>query len=142
MTIQEIKEELVRRGWTQADLAEKLAYNAKSLYEVLRGARPMTETLLRHIELLFAEPNEVLLVYKVDISNGQTEKLRNENDELNESARTVAVEAVLHHNLNELIELGKSCKWNERERKFLGLGHKSEQEMKFTLIDKKNDKPM
>lgn len=121
MTISEIKDELSRRGWTQADLAEKLAYSAKSLYEVMRGARPMTASLRRHIELLLSEPRETILVYKVDLTDSQVTELCGVDCPVDTDSRAAAVEAVLHHNLKELIELGKMCTWNESERAFLGV---------------------
>ncbi len=35
--------------------------------------------------------------------------------------RATAIEAVIHHNLDELIQLGKTCTWSAEERAYLGL---------------------
>lgn len=121
MTIEEIKSALAKKGWTQAELAAKLGCNAKGLNEVLRGARPLTEALHNHISLLLAQPREAVLVYRVNITDAQVAELCGANCTTNPADRPAAVEAVIHHNLAELIEIGKKCEWTAEEREFLGI---------------------
>ena len=121
MTIDEIKAALEAQGLTQADLAKKLGCNAKALNEVLRGARPLTSTMHNHIRLLLREPRAAVLVYRVDVNEAQARELLGANCSANPADRPAAIEAVIHHNLRELIELGKQCEWTPEERRFLGI---------------------
>lgn len=121
MTLDEIKNALRLRDMTQAELAKQLGCNAKALNEVLRGARPLTEAMHNHISLLLQGPREAVLVYRVDVSAMKARELLGENSTVNKADRPAAIEAVIHHNLQELIELGKKCDWSDDERQFLGL---------------------
>lgn len=121
MTREEIKNAMAERGLTQVALAGALGINPKGLNEILRGARPMTAALRNHISLLLSQPREAVLVYRVDISEGRVEELCGRRACAVESDRVAAVEAVLRHNLAELVELGKKCDWSDEERMFLGL---------------------
>lgn len=129
MTTDEIKELLAARGWTQAELAEKLGCNAKSLNEVLRGARPLTETMNRHIELLLREQDEAVFVYRINLTTEQVRELCGERytgvEEkdgkliLPPRARK-AVELVIRHNLARLARIGAQWEgWSPEDRALL-----------------------
>lgn len=117
MTIEEIKDELKARKWTQAQLAEKLHMNAKALSGILCGARPLTDTLAAHISLLLEKERDCVFVYKVELPEAKVQELC--GGAVCEEDRQAAIEAIIHHNLQELIELGKKCLWSEQERDFL-----------------------
>lgn len=121
MTIEEIKQEMAKRNMTQQELASTLGINPKGLCEILRGARPMTEALHNHIYLLFNQPREAVLVYRVNISEKKATELCGEHCSPNPVDRASAIETVIHHNLAELIELGKTCTWSAEEQEFLGI---------------------
>ncbi len=121
MTIEEIKKSLADRGMTQKELAERLGVNAKSLNEVLRGKNPMTEALHNHISLLLTQPREAILVYRVNISEAKATELLGERCTVIPADRATAIEAIIHHNLDELIQLGRTCTWTEEERAYLGI---------------------
>lgn len=129
MTTDEIKKTLAARGWTQAELAEKLGCNAKGLNEVLRGARPLTETMNRHIELLLRENDEAIFVYRINLTTEQVRELCGEqytgaqekdgNITLPPRARK-AIELVIRHNLMRLAKLGAQWEgWSEEDRALL-----------------------
>lgn len=129
MTTDEIKELLAARGWTQAELAEKLGCNAKGLNEVLRGARPLTETMNRHIELLLREQDEAVFVYRINLTTEQVRELCGERytgmEEkdgkliLPPRARK-AVELVIRHNLRRLARIGAQWEgWSPEDRALL-----------------------
>lgn len=121
MTLEEIKKAMAEQGLTQVALAEKLGVTKDSLNKVLTGKNPMTEALHNHISLLLSQPREAVLVYRVNISEAKAEELCGRNACVHESDRAAAIEAVIHHNLAELIDLGKTCTWSEEERAYLGI---------------------
>lgn len=111
MTLEDIKNELNRRGMTQADLAQKLCLSKDAVNKVLNGRAPLTDTLKRHIELLLFGQREALLVYRVNLTDGQVMELCGDKCAANPKDRTAAVEAVVQHNLQELVALGRGYKW-------------------------------
>lgn len=121
MKVEEIKQALSDRGMTQQDLATALGINPKALNEILRGARPMTDVLRNHIRLLLHQPREAMLVYRVNITEAKAMELLGERGCVLASDRAAAIEMVIHHNLAELIELGKTCTWTDEEKKYLGI---------------------
>lgn len=121
MTITEIKAAMEARGWTIAVFAEKLGVGYNTLRHILAGRVPLTDAMHNHICLLLKEPKEAVLVYRVDINNAKARELLGSNCTVNRADRPAAIEAVIHHNLQELIDLGKKCSWSEDERQFLGL---------------------
>ncbi|MBQ8376519.1 MAG: helix-turn-helix transcriptional regulator [Akkermansia sp.] len=121
MTLEEIKKAMAEQGLTQVALAEKLGVTKDSLNKVLTGKNPMTEALHNHISLLLSQPREAILVYRVNISEAKAEELLGEKCTAVVTDRAAAIEAVIHHNLAELIDLGKTCTWSEEERAYLGI---------------------
>lgn len=121
MTITEIKAAMEARGWTIAAFAEKLGVGYNTLRHILAGRVSMTDAMHNHICLLLREPREAVLVYRVDINEAQARELLGANCTANAADRPAALEAVVHCNLRELIELGKQCDWTADERRFLGI---------------------
>ena len=121
MTLEEIKKAMAEQGLTQVALAEKLGVTKDSLNKVLTGKNPMTEALHNHISLLLSQPREAVLVYRVNISESKAEELLGEKCTAVVTDRAAAIETVIHHNLAELIDLGKTCTWSEEERAYLGI---------------------
>ena len=121
MTTDEIKKILADRKITQQEFAGQLGMNPKSFNEVLRGARPMTKTLHNHIKILLEKQRETILVYRVNLTEAKVEELCGKKACASEEERLAALEAVIHHNLQELIEVGKKADWTEEERNFLGV---------------------
>lgn len=85
------------------------------------SARPMTDSLRNHIRLLLHQLKEALLVYRVDISEARAEEWPDEKCTAVAADRATVIEAVIHHNLDELIKLGKTCTWSAEERDYLGI---------------------
>ena len=121
MTLEEIKTAMVEQGLTQVALAEQLGVSKVNLNKILSGKNPMTDAMRNHIRLLLTQPREAVLVYRVNISEAKAIELLGERSCSVAADRATAIEAIIHHNLAELIELGKKCQWNQEERDFLGL---------------------
>lgn len=121
MTLEEIKKAMAEQGLTQVALAEKLGVSKVNLNKILSGKNPMTEALHNHISLLLSQPREAVLVYRVNISEAKATELLGERCTAVAADRAAAIEAVIHHNLDELIQLGKTCTWSAEERAYLGL---------------------
>lgn len=100
MDINEIKDELTRRGWTQADLAEKIGYSHGSIRKLLSGERPLTESTAKHIELLFATTREAVFVFSVNIPECKCRSWVPSWDTLKPSEKERALRAVI----SEIIE--------------------------------------
>lgn len=111
MTIEELKKEMAVRGLTGADLAQKLAMGKTQVYDILKGKKPFKETLQRHLELLFSAPQNAVLVYKISLTDKQVEELTGGQQfpatPEGEARKAAAVEAVLLHNMQTLIDLGR-----------------------------------
>lgn len=137
MTLEEIKQAMADQGLTQVALAEKLGVSKVNLNKILSGKNPMTEALHNHITLLLTQPREAVLVYRVNVTEQKATELLGERCTAIPSDRATAIEAIIHHNLDELIQLGKTCTWSEEEKNFLGIS-KLELE-KFALEMKLSD---
>ena len=121
MTLEDIKKAMAEQGLTQVALAEKLGVSKVNLNKILSGKNPMTEALHNHISLLLSQPREAVLIYRVNISEAKASELLGERCTVIPADRATAIEAVIHHNLDELIKLGKTCTWSEEERAYLGI---------------------
>lgn len=112
MNIDDIKEELKRRGWTYIDLAEKLAMGKSSIYNIMNGVSPLKESLRRHIELIFNEAESAVLVYKINLTERQVYDLTAGQQfpptEEGQKRRAEAVEAVIKHNMEQLEKMGRT----------------------------------
>lgn len=121
MTLDEINAAIKAKGYNITTFASQLGMTADALGRILSGKRPLTESLHNHISLLLKEPREAILVYRVDITESKAAELCGANCCANPEDRKAAIEAIIHHNLAELIEAGKRCAWTPEERDFLGL---------------------
>jgi transcriptional regulator with XRE-family HTH domain len=137
MTLEEIKQAMADQGLTQVALAEKLGVSKVNLNKILSGKNPMTDALHNHITLLLTQPREAVLVYRVNVTEQKASELLGERCTVIPSDRATAIEAIIHHNLAELIQLGCSCTWSDEEKNFLGIS-KLELE-KFALEMKLSD---
>ncbi len=70
MTLEEINEELKMRGWTNRKLAEELGVNESGLGQILKGNRPLTEQLSKHIEYVLDKRKQQTFIYTVDLPEG------------------------------------------------------------------------
>ena len=104
MTIDEIKAALAERGWTQAQLAEKLHIKTGSLRNILSGQVTLTEQLAAHIELLFKDTQQQLLMYKVTFPDAVCESWLPGWEQLTPEQRKTAIEQVLLKAAEQLAE--------------------------------------
>ena len=109
MDIAEIRSELQARGWTQEILAQKLSMNHKSINDILRGGRPLTAQLAKHIELLFQQTRTAVFVYSVDIPDGTCREWVPGWDDMTQKQRECAVRAVVMKTLERLKQIGMEC---------------------------------
>ena len=116
MTVDEIKTELERRGWSNADLAEKLGVGKSTVYRLINDG-VATKALRRHIELLFSMPEMAVLVYKINLTEKQVEDLtageQFPDTEEGQRRKEEAVQMVLRHNAETLAALRKKGKYDE-----------------------------
>lgn len=122
MTTDEIKEEMRKLGLSQVALAEKLGITKDNLNRILSGKQPLTKVLANHIELLLAQPREATLLYKINLTEGITAELLGDKACTCKDDYLPALEAVIRHNLVELVNRGATMvDWTDEERKALGL---------------------
>lgn len=120
MTIEEINEKMKERGWTNRRLAEELGVNESSLGQILKGRRPMTEQLARHIEYIFGK-REAMLVYRVEVPDCKVMELTAGRGCVTEADHRLALKAIIEHNLHELAKLGAELDWTAEQREALGI---------------------
>lgn len=111
MEIEEIRKNLKARGWTYKTFAEKLKIAENTVSQFMRGKNKITDQLMSHIELLFSAPQNAVLVYKISLTDKQVEELTGGQQfpatPEGEARKAAAVEAVLLHNMQTLIDLGR-----------------------------------
>lgn len=115
MDINQIKREIARRGWTQAELAEKLGMNPSSLRRILSGMSPLTVTLERHIEMLLETSKTAVFVYSVDIPDETCQEWIQNWDMLTENQKERAMAAVVKAILARLATLGNESLSDEEK---------------------------
>jgi transcriptional regulator with XRE-family HTH domain len=120
MTIDEINEKLRLQGWTNRRLADELGVNESSLGQILKGNRPLTEQLSRHIEYVLGK-REAVLVYRVDVPTHKVEELTAGRGCVTEADHREALQAIIEHNLQELAKLGAELEWTPEQREALGI---------------------
>ena len=101
-------------------LAEELGVTADGLGRILAGKRPITEQLQRHIDYVLGK-REAVLVYRVDVGTHKVEELTAGRGCVTESDHRQALQAILEHNLQELIKVGAQLEWTAEQRAAFGL---------------------
>lgn len=96
------------QGVSVRALAQMLAMNESHLGQILNGNRPLTEQLSRHISLLLEKEHDCVFVYKIELPGAKVKELCGSGTCQSVKDRQAALEAIIHHNLQELIELGKT----------------------------------
>lgn len=109
MTSQEIKEIMAARGLGQKELADELGINAGSLCQILAGKRPLTEQLARHIEYVLGVRKNQLMVFNVELPEGEVQRFVPGWDKLSPEEQRKAALAVARNVLRELIETGRAA---------------------------------
>ena len=120
MTPEEIKQELARRQITIADFAEQLGVGYTTLRNALAGHTPLTKALERHIDLALGK-RESVLVYREDVGTHKVEELTAGRGCVTESDHREALQAILEHNLQELMKVGAKLEWTAEQRRAFGL---------------------
>ena len=136
-TAEELKAAIIKRGYTLKSFAEKIEVACGTLRHVLSGHQALTPALRNHIEMALqldkgkATPppapadagagitREGIIIYKIEIPDGRLDEIC--TGLTSPADRAAALERVVHHNLRELIELGKTCEWTDEERQQLGI---------------------
>ena len=121
MDTKTLKERMAEHGYTIASLAEKLGVGYNTLRHIMAGRAQLTAALSNHLELLFSQPREATLLYKVNITEGTVAELLGDRACTVKADRDKALEAIIRHNLVELVEKGAKLDWSDEERKALGL---------------------
>lgn len=132
MNRDDIKREIAMNGLTIKAFAAKISVAYGTLVNVLSGHSPLTPSLQNHIELALREigrdkgksvgmytAREGMIIYSLEIPAGKVSELCHGIHNARE--RAAALEQVIHYNLQELIDLGKRCKWTEDEKRILGI---------------------
>ena len=107
MTLEEINEELKERGWTNRKLAEELGVNESGLGQILKGNRPLTDQLSRHIEYVLGKRKQQTFVYTVDLPEGTVQSWLPHHANMSEEEKRQALTAICQHIKADLIAAGE-----------------------------------
>ena len=106
MTLEEINEELKMRGWTNRKLAEELGVNESGLGQILKGNRPLTEQLSKHIEYVLNKRKQQTFIYTVDLPEGTVRNWVPGFETLSPEEQQKALHAICRNVLAELAAKG------------------------------------
>lgn len=115
MTIDEIIEELKTKGWTNRKLAEELGVNESGLGQILKGNRPLTEQLSKHIEYVLNRRKQQTLVFTVDLPEGTAQRWMPGFDSLTEEEQQKTLHAICQNIIHDLAAKGADA-LSEKER--------------------------
>lgn len=115
MTLEEINEELKMRGWTNRKLAEELGVNESGLGQILKGNRPLTEQLSKHIEYVLNKRKQQTFIYTVDLPEGTVRSWVPGFETLSPEEQQKALHAICRNVLAELAAKGAE-RLTEQER--------------------------
>ncbi len=107
MTIEEIRNTLRERGWTQKRLADMLHVHQVTLGLILTGKNKLTPQLEAHIEQLFSRRKEPHIDLELSLPNAVVERWVPDFAQLAPEQRKAAVEAVLREAAQKLIREGE-----------------------------------
>lgn len=123
MTKEEIKAALKERGWTYAQLAEKLKIHPGTITNILSGKYPLKPSLAAHIELLLKDTQEQLIMYRVTFPDATCESWVPGWERLTAEQRQAAVGAVIEEAARQLMAEGAAAMTPEEQehlRRFCG----------------------
>lgn len=120
MTLEELKQAVLKKWPTIKECAEELGVSYNTLQSALSGKNPLTKALKNHLTLALGK-REAIMVYRVDIDTKKVEELTAGRGCVTEADHRAAMNAILHSNLQELIRLGSTLDWTPEERRALGL---------------------
>ena len=103
------------RGWTNRKLAEELGVNESGLGQILKGKRPLTEQLSKHIEYVLDKRKQQTFVYTVDLPEGSVRSWVPGFDPLSEEEQQKTLRAICQNVLSELAAKGAE-RLTEQER--------------------------
>lgn len=106
MTLEEINEELKKRGWTNRKLAEELGVNESGLGQILKGNRPLTEQLSKHIEYVLDKRKQQTFIYTVDLPEYTVHSWVPGFATLSEEEQQKTLQAICHNIISDLSKLG------------------------------------
>ena len=115
MTLEEINEELKVRGWTNRKLAEELGVNESGLGQILKGNRPLTEQLAKHIEYVLNKRKQQTFVFTVDLPEGTVQRWVPGFDTLTEDEKQKTLRAICQNIMRDLAAKGAE-NLSEKER--------------------------
>lgn len=123
MTLEEIKEQIRRQGWTVKALAEKLSMSKDAVSRVLSGKNRLSDTLRKHLELILAPGRSLMFVYQVELPAADVKRLLGVAEHtMTEAEKKACLEGILRDNIMELAKLGSTVAcWSDETRAALGL---------------------
>lgn len=95
MNIEEIKQAIKARGWSNKKLAQLLNVHVVTLNLILSGKNKLTDQLRAHIELLLNSTQEQLIMFKLTYPEALCQSWLPGWDELSPEQRQKGIEAVL-----------------------------------------------
>lgn len=106
MTLAEINKELTDRGWTNRKLAEELGVNESGLGQILKGNRPLTEQLSKHIEYVLNKRKQQTFVFTVDLPEGTVQRWVPGFDTLTEEEKRKSLQSICKSIMHDLATKG------------------------------------
>jgi len=106
MTLEEINEELKVRGWTNRKLADELGVNESGLGQILKGNRPLTEQLSKHIEYVLNKRKQQTFIFTVDLPEGTVQRWVPGFDSLTEEEKQKSLHAICENIMHDLAVKG------------------------------------
>ncbi|MBQ6941635.1 MAG: helix-turn-helix transcriptional regulator [Akkermansia sp.] len=106
MTLKEINEELKVRGWTNRKLADELGVNESGLGQILKGNRPLTEQLSKHIEYVLNKRKQQTFIFTVDLPEGTVQRWVPGFDSLTEEEKQKSLHAICKNIMHDLAVKG------------------------------------
>lgn len=105
--IDNIKETLKKNNLTAGELATILGVHPSHLRQILSGARPLTEQLAKHINLVLNIYKSQTFLYTVQLPEAVVRRWVPDFDKLSPEEQVKAGTAVLQNAAEHLIDIGK-----------------------------------
>lgn len=120
MTLQELKEAVLKKWPTIKQCAQDLGVSYNTLQAALNGQNPLTKALKNHIMLALGK-RECILVYKVEVTEQKVHELTDGKGCACDADRIEALKQIIAFNFDRLVELGASLNWTPEQREAWGL---------------------